>query len=78
MLLRFLLNAQDVDPKVLEKAFRHIDAARSAGKACLVHCQAGMSRSCALVMGYLMQLGQGMSLAAAFELCQSKRPQVGE
>lgn len=68
---------QDVDPAVLQAAFRHIDLARQAGQGCLVHCKAGTSRSCSLVVGYLMQLGKGMSLIAALEFCQSKRRQVG-
>lgn len=67
---------QDMRPVVLQTAFRHIDAARQSGRACLVHCQAGSSRSCSLVIGYLMQLDQGMSLLAALEFCQAKRPQV--
>lgn len=65
-----------MEPAVLEAAFRHIDAARRDGKACLVHCKKGTSRSCSLVIGYLMQFGEGMSLLAAFEFCQAKRRQV--
>lgn len=65
-----------MSPSVLEAAFQHIDAARRGGKACLVHCKAGTSRSCSLVLGYLMQLGEGMSLLAALEFCQGKRRQV--
>lgn len=67
---------QNMDPPVLEVAFRHIDAARRHGKACLVHCKAGTSRSCSLVLGYLMQLDEGMSLMAALAFCQAKRRQV--
>ncbi|CAM9593053.1 unnamed protein product, partial [Sphacelaria rigidula] len=53
---------------------KYIDNKES--NACLVHCKAGTSRSCSLVLGYLMQLGEGMSLLAALEFCQAKRRQV--
>ncbi|CAN0041983.1 unnamed protein product, partial [Discosporangium mesarthrocarpum] len=69
-------SGQDVGRHVLEGAYRHIDAARERGKACLVHCEQGTSRSCSLVLGYLMQHGEGMSLLAALEFCQAKRRQV--
>ncbi|CAM9719219.1 unnamed protein product [Choristocarpus tenellus] len=62
-------------PSLLEEAYMHIDAARRNGTGCLVHCEKGTSRSCSLVLGYLMQLGEGMSLLAALEFCQGKRRQ---
>ncbi|KAG5190251.1 protein-tyrosine phosphatase-like protein, partial [Tribonema minus] len=52
-----------------------IDCARAAGGACLVHCTAGISRSPALVIAYLMKTKR-WSLAAALAHMQKCRPSV--
>eukprot|EP00043_Microstomoeca_roanoka_P014945 m.148955 g.148955 ORF g.148955 m.148955 type:complete len:512 (-) comp16148_c0_seq3:417-1952(-) len=52
--------------------FSFIDAARHAGKKVLVHCQAGVSRSAAMVIGYLMYSEQ-MTLDEAHQAVRLQR-----
>eukprot|EP01147_Barroeca_monosierra_P001779 gene1779-4890_t len=53
-------------------AFRFIDDARSVGGRVLVHCQAGISRSAAFVIGYLMYK-EHLSLDEAYRQVRFKR-----
>ncbi|XP_037076457.1 dual specificity protein phosphatase 19-like [Pollicipes pollicipes] len=53
-------------------AFDFIEAARGAGGLCLVHCNAGVSRSAALVTAYLMER-QGLSFSEALQLVNETR-----
>lgn len=47
----------------------------SEGKAVLVHCQRGVSRSATIVMGFLIR-HRGMSRDEAYVLAKGRRPQV--
>ena len=60
----------------LDQAFAFIDAAKSEGHACLVHCNYGMSRSPSVVIAYLMRSDESLSLAGALRLVKRKRPVV--
>ncbi|XP_035210118.1 dual specificity protein phosphatase 10-like isoform X2 [Stegodyphus dumicola] len=55
------------------KAFAFIDEARQRNSAVLVHCQAGVSRSATIVIGYLMY-HTSMSSMEAYQMVKSKRP----
>ncbi|KAF8791662.1 Dual specificity protein phosphatase 10 like protein [Argiope bruennichi] len=55
------------------KAFAFIDEARKRNSAVLVHCQAGISRSATIAIGYLMYK-DNLSSMEAYEMVKSKRP----
>ncbi|XP_054719903.1 dual specificity protein phosphatase 10-like [Uloborus diversus] len=55
------------------KAFAFIDEARQRNSAVLVHCQAGISRSATIAIGYLMY-HTNMSSMEAYQMVKSKRP----
>ena len=52
-----------------------IERARKEKKACLVHCTMGMSRSCSIVLAYLVR-NCGMSLHQALIHVKERRPVV--
>ncbi|XP_046392359.1 dual specificity protein phosphatase 14-like [Ischnura elegans] len=52
-----------------------VDAVRAKGGRTLVHCVAGVSRSAALCLAYLMKY-EGMTLRKAFVHLRSRRPAV--
>jgi hypothetical protein len=52
-----------------------IEEAKQAGKACLVHCLVGASRSVSIVLAYLMAR-EHMSLQDAWRLVRAKRQQA--
>jgi hypothetical protein len=56
-----------------EEAFRHIEDAKTSGGAVLVHCVAGMSRSVAIVVAWLIH-GENVSLLNALNMVRSRRP----
>lgn len=56
-----------------ERATEFIDKARQANGCVLVHCNAGISRSAAVVMAYLIKT-EGMTVNKAFSYLRSKRP----
>ncbi|KAI1284816.1 Dual specificity protein phosphatase 6 [Halotydeus destructor] len=56
-----------------EEAFSFIDEARTRGCNVLVHCQAGVSRSATIIIGYLMH-HCNVSLLEAYKTVKSKRP----
>lgn len=71
----------DDDQKVnimdaIETCYNFIEECRNEGGKVLVHCQAGISRSAAVVIAYLMK-EEGMSLRDAFFYVKSKRSQIG-
>ncbi|VDP51680.1 unnamed protein product [Schistosoma mattheei] len=53
-------------------AFQFIEEVRCSGKTVLVHCQAGVSRSPALIIAYLMNYSS-LSLSDAYQYVKSKR-----
>ncbi|CAI2723406.1 unnamed protein product [Schistosoma spindalis] len=53
-------------------AFQFIEEARCSGKTVLVHCQAGVSRSPALIIAYLMNYSS-LSLLDAYQYVKSRR-----
>ncbi|GIY55186.1 dual specificity protein phosphatase 10 [Caerostris extrusa] len=55
------------------KAFAFIDEARQRNSAVLVHCQAGISRSATIAIGYLMY-HTNLSSMEAYQMVKSKRP----
>lgn len=58
---------------VLTRCLPVINEARSAGTNILVHCNAGVSRSAAVVIGYLIR-ELNMSFESAYQLVKSNRP----
>lgn len=60
---------------VLEETNEFIDSCRKQGGRVLVHCNAGVSRSTSVVLGYLI-LRCDQSFLQAFGLVKSKRPCV--
>ncbi|XP_050045668.1 dual specificity protein phosphatase 3-like [Dermacentor andersoni] len=59
----------------IDTACDFIDGALSSGGSVLVHCNAGVSRSCALVLAFLI-LRRGMDLHQALEKTRTARPAV--
>lgn len=53
--------------------FDFIEAARSAGEVCLVHCNAGISRSCSIAIAYAMRHEQ-LTFFEAFDKVSRVRP----
>eukprot|EP01006_Ploeotia_vitrea_P021648 TRINITY_DN54076_c0_g1_i1.p1 TRINITY_DN54076_c0_g1~~TRINITY_DN54076_c0_g1_i1.p1 ORF type:complete len:234 (+),score=5.99 TRINITY_DN54076_c0_g1_i1:77-778(+) len=53
----------------------HISQANKMGKAALVHCSAGVSRSCSIVLSYLVSV-EGLTLLEAMEKVKENRPCV--
>lgn len=56
-------------------ALRFIDGAMSSGGAVLVHCAAGISRSPALAVAYIMY-SMGMDLDHAYRFVKERRPSI--
>ena len=56
-----------------DKAISFIDQCKKLNGRVLVHCNAGISRSAAIVMAYLIQ-NEGMNVNDAFSYLRSKRP----
>ncbi|VDP65786.1 unnamed protein product [Echinostoma caproni] len=65
------IQTQDLRP-LFTSAFEFIEQSREAGDSVLVHCQAGVSRSPAFVIAYLMA-HSGLSLREAYRWVKSKR-----
>ncbi|XP_017109043.2 dual specificity protein phosphatase 19 [Drosophila bipectinata] len=63
----------DLMPYVLPVSIEFIDEARRSRGCVLVHCNAGVSRSAAVVIGYLMQR-RDMGYEEAYNLVKSWRP----
>eukprot|EP00049_Salpingoeca_infusionum_P007413 m.120424 g.120424 ORF g.120424 m.120424 type:complete len:424 (-) comp13688_c0_seq3:271-1542(-) len=59
-------------PQYFSLAFEFIDMARSRGEGILVHCKAGISRSAAFVIAYVMQ-HKGVSLDEAYKFVSGRR-----
>ncbi|OCT79439.1 dual specificity protein phosphatase 10 [Xenopus laevis] len=56
-----------------EEAFEFIEEAHQCGKALLIHCQAGVSRSATIVIAYLMKHTR-MTMTDAYKFVKGKRP----
>ncbi|XP_052133420.1 dual specificity protein phosphatase 10-like isoform X2 [Frankliniella occidentalis] len=56
-----------------QDAFNFIEEARSRGGVVLLHCQAGVSRSAAVAIAYLMR-ARGLSMAEAYKEVKAVRP----
>uniref|UniRef100_V9L844 Dual specificity protein phosphatase 19-like protein n=1 Tax=Callorhinchus milii TaxID=7868 RepID=V9L844_CALMI len=56
-----------------QECFSFIDQARTKDGVVLVHCNAGVSRSASIVIGYLMKVA-GLSFEDAFSLVKNARP----
>ncbi|XP_041866088.1 dual specificity protein phosphatase 19-like isoform X2 [Melanotaenia boesemani] len=59
----------------LEECSAFIDQARKQEGVVLVHCNAGVSRSASIVIGYLM-LGEGLSFDDAYSQVKLARPSI--
>ncbi|XP_035470331.2 dual specificity protein phosphatase 16 [Scophthalmus maximus] len=59
----------------IPQALRFIDAAMSSGASVLVHCAAGVSRSPALAVAYIMY-SLGMDLDRAYRFVKERRPSI--
>lgn len=68
------LSDTDLSP-LFDQVHQFIDEARAAGKACLVHCFKGQSRSATMVMSYLMKY-HGMGWEESLAFCRQRRPMV--
>lgn len=66
-------SASDNISLYFDQACAFIEEARESGKCVLVHCTMGMSRSCSIVLAYLVK-HQGMTLAQAFVHVKERRP----
>lgn len=63
--------------KALPEAIVWIDTALKSGGRVLVHCHQGVSRSTAVVIGYLIGSNRwGMNYDEAYEMVRSRRPCV--
>ncbi|KAF0696153.1 Aste57867_13069 [Aphanomyces stellatus] len=58
-----------------DAVFGFIQSARENGKACLVHCSQGMSRSATFVLGYLVAR-HNMSVLDALQYTRTLRPVI--
>lgn len=56
-------------------AFEFIDKSISSGGCILIHCNAGVSRSAAITIAYLMH-SKSMSYDSAWQLLKEKRPAI--
>lgn len=59
-----------------EECFEFIHEYRVQGRNVFVHCQAGMSRSPTIVIGYLLK-NEGMDYETAFEFVKKRRARIG-
>lgn len=59
--------------EILMNSNAYIENVRMHFGRILIHCNAGVSRSASLVIGYLIQM-RGMSFSDAYELVKTKRP----
>ncbi|XP_061606274.1 dual specificity protein phosphatase 8 [Phyllopteryx taeniolatus] len=59
----------------IPQALRFIDSAMSSGASVLVHCAAGISRSPALAVAYIMY-SSGMDLDHAYRFVKERRPSI--
>ncbi|CAH8479888.1 unnamed protein product [Heterobilharzia americana] len=64
-------HSQDLRP-YFNTAFQFIEEVRCSGKCVLVHCQAGVSRSPALIIAYVMAYSS-LSLFEAYQFIKSRR-----
>ncbi|KAL6785276.1 hypothetical protein ACKKBG_A03170 [Auxenochlorella protothecoides x Auxenochlorella symbiontica] len=65
---------EDITPHI-EAATAFIDGARAGGGRVLVHCHAGRSRSCSLILAWMMQ-SQGWSLRQGMRFLTRLRPEA--
>eukprot|EP01137_Pigoraptor_chileana_P002504 Opistho-2@2332 len=61
--------------RVFDEAFEFIDSARRQNRRVLVHCLGGVSRSVAVVIGYLMSR-YSMNLDDAYSFVRERRPMI--
>jgi len=64
-----------VSDTVLDSVVDKIHIAHNKGKAALIHCSAGLSRSPTVTMAYLMK-GENKTLREAWELTREGRPSI--
>eukprot|EP00035_Acanthoeca_spectabilis_P014713 m.285326 g.285326 ORF g.285326 m.285326 type:complete len:362 (-) comp16204_c1_seq1:12443-13528(-) len=62
-------------PSHFDAAFEFIDGARKVGGKVMIHCTAGISRSAAIAIAYLMTTKR-LSLTEAYAYVKSKRPVI--
>lgn len=62
-------------PSHFEAAFAFIEDARQSGGKVMIHCTAGISRSAAIAIAYLMH-ARRLSVSEAYALVKSKRPVI--
>mmetsp|Transcript_27171 Transcript_27171/g.65951 ORF Transcript_27171/g.65951 Transcript_27171/m.65951 type:complete len:221 (+) Transcript_27171:98-760(+) len=59
------------------EAAEFIQSALSGGGKCLVHCNAGQSRSASLVIYYIMTLGHHHYLKDSYDYVKARKPNIG-
>eukprot|EP01095_Lingulamoeba_sp_RSL-Kostka_P006611 TRINITY_DN2081_c1_g1_i2.p1 TRINITY_DN2081_c1_g1~~TRINITY_DN2081_c1_g1_i2.p1 ORF type:complete len:203 (-),score=68.25 TRINITY_DN2081_c1_g1_i2:25-633(-) len=57
----------------IEECFEFINEARDNNAACLVHCNAGVSRSCSICIAYLMNENK-IDYQTAYQIVKDNRP----
>eukprot|EP00037_Helgoeca_nana_P024890 m.267078 g.267078 ORF g.267078 m.267078 type:complete len:359 (-) comp26778_c0_seq1:9284-10360(-) len=62
-------------PSHFDEAFGFIDSAKESGGKVMIHCTAGISRSAAIAIAYLMS-AKRMSVTDAYGYVKSKRPVI--
>lgn len=72
----YLTDSDTMDiTKYFDQAFNFIESARKKGEKILIHCKLGISRSTAIIIGYLIKY-MGYSTSSALEFLKSKRSSV--
>lgn len=69
-------HSQDLRP-AFESGIQFITEVKRSNGIVLVHCQAGVSRSVAVVMAYIMHLWPNFNVTRALEFVQARRPVAG-
>ena len=76
MIVEDIIEPNDNQFQVFEEAINFIEAAKQKNGVVLCHCMRGRSRSCTIVIAYLMKKCN-LNLKQAYLLVKEKRPPIG-